>query len=108
MTMVVKQVSYLCSIHYCDPGADYYIYVSKYSAFTAGNDFVMSVNCVDCTMFPSSDDCDGAIAQVSGVTFTGNTCCASAESMHTMGWITEQLTVFGSLSTLLIMIHLTS
>ena len=51
-------------------GADYYIYVSKYSAFTAGNDFVMSVNCTDCDNAPSNDDCDGAIAQVSGVTFT--------------------------------------
>ena len=66
-------------------GADYYIYVSKYSAFTAGNDFVMSVNCVDCGNVPSNDDCDGAIAQVSGVTFTGSTCCANAESMQ-LGW----------------------
>jgi len=66
-------------------GADYYIYVSEYSAFTNGNDFVLSVECVDCGDAPSNDDCDGAVAQVTGVTFTGSTCCASAEEMQ-LGW----------------------
>jgi len=66
-------------------GSDYYIYVSEYSAFTAGNDFVLSVDCVDCGDSPSNDDCDGAVAQVTGVTFTGSTCCASAEEMQ-LGW----------------------
>ena len=66
-------------------GSDYYIYVSEYSAFTAGNDFVLSVDCVDCGDIPSNDDCDGAVAQVTGVTFTGSTCCASAEEMQ-LGW----------------------
>lgn len=62
-------------------GADYYIYVSEYSAWTSGNDFVLSVSCAACDNVPSNDDCDGAIAQVNGVTFTGSTCCASAEAM---------------------------
>ena len=61
-------------------GNDYYIYVSRYSTFTTGNDFVLSVSCAACDV-PSNDDCDGAIAQVNGVTFTGSTCCASAEAM---------------------------
>ena len=66
-------------------GADYYIYVSEFSATTFGDDFVISVECIDCGDAPSNDDCDGAVAQVTGVTFTGSTCCASAESMP-LGW----------------------
>ncbi|MBM55765.1 MAG: hypothetical protein CMB32_04325, partial [Euryarchaeota archaeon] len=66
-------------------GADYYIYVSEYSLTTSGNEFVLSVECIDCGEAPSNDDCDGAVAQVTGVTFTGSTCCASAEEMQ-LGW----------------------
>ena len=66
-------------------GADYYILVSEFSLATPGNDFVLSVTCNDCGVAPSNDDCENAIAQVSGVTFTGSTCCASAEEMS-LGW----------------------
>ncbi|MBM71446.1 MAG: hypothetical protein CL847_01505, partial [Crocinitomicaceae bacterium] len=66
-------------------GSDYYIYVSEFSAFSPGNDFVLSVECIDCGDAPSNDDCDGAVAQVTGVTFTGSTCCASAEEMN-LAW----------------------
>ena len=66
-------------------GSDYYVLVSAYSPATTGNDFVLSVDCVDCGDAPSNDDCDGAVAQVTGVTFTGSTCCATAESMP-LGW----------------------
>ena len=66
-------------------GTDYFILVSEYSATTNGNDFVLSVTCVDCGATPSNDNCDGAIAQVTGVTFTGSTCCATAEEMS-LGW----------------------
>jgi hypothetical protein len=66
-------------------GSDYYVLVSEYSTFTNGNDFVLSVECVDCGDAPSNDNCDGAIAQVTGETFTGSTCCATAEGMY-LGW----------------------
>ena len=65
-------------------GNDYYVYVSRYSQFTPGNDFVLSVSCAACDV-PSNDICETAIAQVDGVTFTGSTCCASAEAMD-IGW----------------------
>jgi len=63
-------------------GVDYLVHVSEYSPFTSGNDFVLSVTCVVCGASPSNDDCAGAIGQVDGVTFTGSTCCASAEGSY--------------------------
>jgi len=63
-------------------GIDYFVHVSEYSAFTGGNDFVLSVSCEVCGATPSNDDCEGAIAQVDGVPFTGSTCCAAAEGSY--------------------------
>ena len=62
-------------------GLDYYIYVSEYSAFTNGNDFVVTVTCAECTDVPSNDDCTDATALVTGETYTGSTCCSSQEGL---------------------------
>jgi len=61
-------------------GLDYYIYVSEYSPFTGGNDFVVTVTCAECADVPSNDDCNDATALVTGETYTGSTCCASQEA----------------------------
>lgn len=74
-------------------GSDYYVLVSAYSPSTTGNDFVLSVDCVDCGAAPSNDDCDGAIAQVTGQTFTGSTCCANAEDVSI--WTAGTGTAYG-------------
>jgi len=79
---------------------DYYIYVSK-NLGTEGNDFVLSVNCTDncatdddgMAIYPSNDDCVGAQAQVNGITFTGSTCCASAEALPI--WTAGNQTAYG-------------
>jgi hypothetical protein len=60
-------------------GSDYYILVS--GSNTDGNDFVLSVDCVDCGDAPINDNCDGAVAQVTGQTFTGSTCCANPDDV---------------------------
>ena len=62
-------------------GLDYYILVSEYSAFTNGNDFVVTVTCAECADVPSNDDCNDATALVTGQTYTGSTCCASQEGL---------------------------
>ena len=59
-------------------GMDYYIRVEGFG----GNDFVISAACdASITTSPSNDDCDGAIAQVTGETFVGNLCGANAEAL---------------------------
>ena len=55
--------------------------VSEYSAFTNGNDFVVTVTCAECEDVPSNDDCNDATALVTGETYTGSTCCASQEAL---------------------------
>ncbi|MGY8928380.1 MAG: hypothetical protein ACKVHK_01805, partial [Flavobacteriales bacterium] len=62
-------------------GVDYYILISEYSAFTSGNDFVVTVACAECASVPSNDECEDATAMVSEETYTGNLCCASQEPM---------------------------
>jgi len=62
-------------------GVDYFIYVSEYSTFTGGNDFVVTVTCAECDNVPSNDDCNDATALVTGETYTGSTCCSSQEAV---------------------------
>jgi len=62
-------------------GLDYYILVSEYSAFTNGNDFVVTVTCTECNDVPSNDDCTDATALVTGETYTGSMCCSSQEAL---------------------------
>ena len=63
-------------------GATYYARVEG----TGGSDFVISASCnTDVTTSPANDDCSGAVAQVTGETFTGNLCGANAEEIF-LGW----------------------
>jgi len=59
-------------------GTNYFIYVSKYSTFTSGTNFLLSVNCGECEDgLPFNSTCATALPMLNGVTFTGTTCCAS-------------------------------
>jgi len=59
-------------------GMDYYVRVEG----TGGSDFVIAASCnTEVTTSPANDNCDGAIAQVTGETFTGNLCGANAEEL---------------------------
>jgi hypothetical protein len=59
-------------------GEDYYIRVEG----TGGNEFVIAASCnPDQADSPANDECGGAIAQVTGETFLGNTCGANAEEI---------------------------
>ena len=63
-------------------GEDYYARVEG----TGGNEFVISASCnPDQADSPANDECNGAIAQVTGETFTGNLCGANAEEIF-LGW----------------------
>jgi hypothetical protein len=58
-------------------GTNYFIYVSKYSTFTSGTNFLLSVNCGECEDgLPFNSTCATALPMLNGVTFTGTTCCA--------------------------------
>jgi len=60
-------------------GVDYYVRVEG----TGGSEFVIAASCnPDQTTSPENDNCDGAIAQVTGETFTGNLCGANAEEIY--------------------------
>jgi hypothetical protein len=60
-------------------GVDYYVRVEG----SGGNNFVIAASCNTAqTTSPANDNCDGAIAQVTGVTFTGNLCGANAEELY--------------------------
>ena len=60
-----------------ETGNNYYIYVSKYSAFSSGSEFLLEVTCEDCAEFPSNDFCADATPQLDDVTFTGDVCCSN-------------------------------
>ena len=60
-------------------GVDYYVRVEG----SGGSDFVISASCNTAqTTSPANDNCDGAIAQVTGETFVGNLCGANAEEIY--------------------------
>ena len=71
-------------------GQDYYARVEG----TGGNEFVIAASCNPAqTTSPANDDCSGAIAQVTGETFTGNLCGANAEEIF-VPWSSPQ-TAYG-------------
>ena len=57
-----------------EAGGNYYARVEGFG----GSNFVLSTSCDTETAAPSNDDCAGAIAVVSGETFTGNLCGANS------------------------------
>ena len=60
-------------------GMDYYVRVEG----SGGNNFVIAASCNPAqTTSPANDNCDGAIAQVTGETFVGNLCGANAEEIY--------------------------
>ena len=68
-----------------ETGENFFIYVSRYSTFTSGTEFLLSVECGDCDDLPSNDFCEDATPQVDGVTFTGSNCCASPTMIPSYG-----------------------
>lgn len=60
-----------------ETGNNYYIYVSRYSSFTSGTEFLLEVTCEACDEFPSNDYCADATPQLDGITFTGDVCCSN-------------------------------
>ena len=71
-------------------GMDYYIRVEG----NGGSDFVISASCdASVTTSPSNDECENAVAQVTGETFVGNLCGANAEEIYT--WNAGSETAYG-------------
>lgn len=68
-----------------ETGNNYYIYVSRYSAFTSGTEFLLEVTCEDCAEFPSNDYCEDATPQLDDVTFTGSVCCSNPATIPAYG-----------------------
>ena len=68
-----------------ETGNNYYIYVSRFSSFTSGNEFLLEVTCEDCDEFPSNDYCADATPQLDGVTFTGSVCCSNPATIPAFG-----------------------
>ena len=58
-------------------GSDYYIRVERYSDFSTGNEVVVTASCTPGIVAPSNDECDDAIAQVSGQTYEESMCGAN-------------------------------
>ncbi|MDA1337048.1 MAG: hypothetical protein O2818_09195 [Bacteroidetes bacterium] len=77
---LMSQVAFLA-----ETGNNYYIYVSKYSSFSSGSEFLLEVNCEDCPEFPSNDYCADATPQLDGVTFTGSVCCSNPATIPAYG-----------------------
>ena len=71
-------------------GMDYYVRVEG----NGGSDFVISASCdASVTTSPSNDECENAVAQVTGETFVGNLCGANAEEIYT--WNAGSETAYG-------------
>jgi hypothetical protein len=68
-----------------ETGMNYYIYVSKWSPFGSGTEFLLDVTCEVCDEFPSNDYCDDATPQLDDVTFTGSVCCANPSLIPAFG-----------------------
>ena len=66
-------------------GSDYYIRVERYSEFSTGNEVVVTASCTPGIVAPSNDECDDAIAQVSGQTYEESMCGANALSFDVFG-----------------------
>jgi hypothetical protein len=57
-------------------GFNYFILVTEFGVGT-GIDFTLTLDCQACDALPTNDDCVDALPQVSGVPFTGSTCCSN-------------------------------
>ena len=68
-----------------ETGNNYYIYVSRYSSFSSGTEFLLEVTCEDCDEFPSNDFCEDATPQLDDVTFTGSVCCSNPATIPAFG-----------------------
>ena len=68
-----------------ETGQNYYIYVSKFSAFGAGTEFLLDITCEVCDDFPSNDFCEDATPQLDDVTFTGSVCCSNPALIPAFG-----------------------
>jgi hypothetical protein len=68
-----------------ETGNNYYIYVSRFSSFTSGSEFLLELTCEDCPEFPPNDFCADATPQVDDVTFTGSVCCSNPATIPAYG-----------------------
>lgn len=68
-----------------ETGQNYYIYVSKFSAFGSGTEFLLDITCEVCDDFPSNDFCEDATPQLDDVTFTGSVCCSNPALIPAFG-----------------------
>jgi hypothetical protein len=59
-----------------ETGMNYYIYVSYFSAFSAGTEFLLDVTCEVCEEFPSNDYCEDAQPQLGLVSLSLETFAA--------------------------------
>ena len=65
-----------------EQGEDYYIHVTRFSQYTSGDEFLLSVECVDCTSgAPINDDCSAALELQNGVPHIGSVCCTSPDNV---------------------------
>ena len=65
-----------------EQGEDYYIHVTRFSQYTSGDEFLLSVECVDCTGgAPVNDDCSSALELLNGVPHIGSVCCTSPDNV---------------------------
>lgn len=60
-------------------GLDYYVLISRYSAFTAQTDFTLEMTCTSCPSTPVNDNCVDALPLPDGVTVNGSLCCTGPE-----------------------------
>ena len=65
-----------------EQGENYYIHVTRFSQYTSGDEFLLSVECVDCTSgAPINDDCSSALGLQNGVPHVGSVCCSSPDNV---------------------------
>jgi len=77
-----------------EQGSDYYIYVTRFSPYTTGNEFLLSLECVECGGAPSNDDCADALPQLNGQPFVGSVCCSSPDNVN-VSFLTGFQTSYG-------------
>ena len=65
-----------------EQGEDYYIHVTRFSEYTSGDEFLLSVECVDCSSgAPINDECANALELQNGVPDVGSVCCSSPDNV---------------------------
>jgi hypothetical protein len=65
-----------------ESGEAYYVLVSEYGTFGDGIDFVLSMECLNCTNSPFNDECANAIPIPSNIDFqqTASLCCTNPDA----------------------------